>query len=72
MTKTATVSDVNANSLNDAGDIIVYTITVENKGNVTISTPTFNEYLIDGEGTNLTSSLVGPTYTSKTFSPTIK
>ncbi|MDG2396558.1 MAG: hypothetical protein P8M03_02770, partial [Flavobacteriaceae bacterium] len=72
VTKTATVSDVNVNGLNDAGDIIVYTITVENKGNVTISTPTFNEYLIDGEGTNLTSSLVGPTYTSKTFSPTIK
>ena len=33
--------------------------------------PTFNEYLIDGEGTNITSALVGPTYNSKTLSPTI-
>jgi uncharacterized repeat protein (TIGR01451 family) len=71
VTKTATVTDSNSNGLNDAGDIIVYTITLENKGNVTLSSPTFNEYLIDGEGTNITSALVGPTYNSKTFSPTI-
>ena len=62
VTKTATVTDSNSNGLNDAGDIIVYTITLENKGNVTLSSPTFNEYLIDGEGTNITSALVGPTY----------
>ena len=61
VTKTATVTDSNSNGLNDAGDIIVYTITLENKGNVTLSSPTFNEYLIDGEGTNITSALVGPT-----------
>ena len=71
VTKTATVTDSNSNGLNDAGDIIVYTITLENKGNVTLSSPTFNEYLIDGEGTNITSALVGPTYNSKTLSPTI-
>ena len=35
-TKTATVSDTNGSGLNDPGDIIIYTITVENTGNVTL------------------------------------
>ena len=36
ITKTATVSDVNSNSVNDQGDIITYTIIVSNTGNVTL------------------------------------
>ena len=71
VTKTATVTD-NGDGFTGTGDIIEYTITVENKGNVTVSSPTFNEYLRDGDGLNITSSLVGPTYTSKTLSPTVR
>ena len=33
VTKTAQVTDINNNGTNDAGDAILYTITVENKGN---------------------------------------
>ena len=33
-TKTAVITDSNSNSITDLGDVIVYTITVENKGNV--------------------------------------
>ena len=35
--KSATVSDVNANSLTDAGDIITYSIGIRNTGSVTVT-----------------------------------
>ena len=34
VTKTASVTDINNNNIVDAGDIISYSITIENKGNV--------------------------------------
>ena len=37
VTKTAVVSDVNANGLNDVGDKIIYTINVFNTGLVTVT-----------------------------------
>ena len=36
-TKTATVTDNNNNNVTDLGDTVVYTIAIENKGNVTLS-----------------------------------
>ena len=44
-TKTAVVSDVNSNGTNDLGDIITYTIRIENKGNVTLSSLTISDTL---------------------------
>ena len=53
VTKTAVVNDVNSNSSNDQGDIITYTITVENKGNVTLSNLTLVDTLADNDGNAL-------------------
>ena len=52
-TKTAVVSDVNSNSINDLGDIITYTIRIENKGNVTLSALAVSDTLTDGNDTSL-------------------
>ena len=62
-TKTATVTDNNNNSVTDLGDTVVYTIALENKGNVTLSGVTLADTLTDGNSStlNLTS---GPTFTS--------
>ena len=65
VTKVATVNDVNGNSKNDINDIINYSITVENKGNVSVSSLTFNDTLRDGNGNTLTLTS-GPTYVSGT------
>ena len=54
VTKIATVNDVNGNSKNDINDIINYSITIENKGNVSVSSLTFNDTLKDGNGNTLT------------------
>ena len=69
VTKIATVNDVNGNSKNDINDIINYTITVENKGNVSISSLTFNDNLRDGNGNALTLTSA-PTFVSGTAGST--
>ena len=48
VTKIASVNDVNSNSQNDSGDIITYTITVSNTGNVPLSGLSLVEGLTDG------------------------
>jgi uncharacterized repeat protein (TIGR01451 family) len=66
-TKTASVIDNNSSSSTDLGDTIVYTITVENKGNVTLSGVSLTDTLLDGDGSPL-SLTSGPTFTSSTAS----
>ena len=46
-TKTATVSDVNSNGVNDPGDIITYTIVVVNTGNVTLTGISLTDTMTD-------------------------
>ncbi|RPG54724.1 MAG: DUF11 domain-containing protein, partial [Flavobacteriales bacterium TMED96] len=70
VTKVATLTDVNSNGSNDLNDIIEYTIYIENRGNVNLTTPTFVDLLTDGVGTNLNAQLKGPSYHSQTLSPT--
>ena len=53
-TKVASVTDTNGNGVTDLGDVITYTITVENKGNVTLSGLTLVDTLKDGDGDLLT------------------
>ena len=49
VTKIAVITDSNGNGgTPDVGDVINYTITVANKGNVTISSVTFVENFKDG------------------------
>ena len=66
-TKTATVTDNNSNGSTDLGDTIVYTITVENKGNVTLSSIGLTDTLLDGDGSALSLSS-GPLFTSASAS----
>jgi gliding motility-associated-like protein/uncharacterized repeat protein (TIGR01451 family) len=65
VTKTASVTDVNNNAISDVGDSILYTITVENKGNVTLTGITLTDTLKDGNS-NVLSLVSGPTFTSST------
>ena len=62
-TKTAVVIDSNSNSSNDQGDIIVYTITIENTGNVTLTGVSLTDTLTDNAG-NILSLSSGPVFTS--------
>ena len=48
VTKTASVNDVNGNSQNDSGDIISYTITIVNTGNLPLTSFVLNDNLTDG------------------------
>ena len=66
-TKTATVTDNNTSGSTDLGDTIVYTITVENKGNVTLSGVSLTDTLLDGDGSPL-SLTAGPVFTSASAS----
>ena len=55
VTKTSTITD-NGNGVVGVGDIINYTITVENKGNVTLTGLTFSDILTDLNGSALSIS----------------
>ena len=47
VTKSATVSDVNGNGINDTNDIVTYTIIVSNTGNIKLSSVTLSDTLQD-------------------------
>ena len=55
VTKTASVTD-NGDGYTGPGDVINYVITVENKGNVTLSSLTVTDSLTDGNGDSLVMS----------------
>ena len=55
VTKTASVTD-NGDNYVGAGDVINYTITVENKGNVTLTGLTFVDTLTDGNAGTMSLS----------------
>ena len=64
--KTAVVTD-NGDGYNGAGDVISYTITVANTGNVTLSGLTLEDTLTDADGNTLSLSS-GPSYSRSTQS----
>ena len=47
------VSDTNGSGLNDPGDIIIYTIEVENTGNVTLTSISLDDTITDHNGNAL-------------------
>ena len=53
-TKTFTITDTNADGQNGSGDVINYTITFENNGNVTLTGINFTDTITDGNGQALT------------------
>ena len=55
MTKTASVTD-DGDGYTGPGDVINYVITIENKGNVTLSSLTVTDSLTDGNGGSLVMS----------------
>ena len=61
VTKIADVDDLNQDDETGPGDIINYTITVENKGNITITGISIIDTMIDGNGRSL-SLTSGPTF----------
>ena len=69
VTKTASVTDLNTNSVNDTGDTIFYTIVVHNKGNVTLTSLTLSDTLTDANSSTL-NLIAGPTFSSSSSSST--
>ena len=59
--------DNNSNSLNDINDTVVYTITVNNTGNLLLTNVALTDVLTDGNGTALSLD-AGPTFVSATDS----
>ena len=68
-TKTVSITDNNGNGSTDLGDLLTYTITFENKGNVTLSGLTISDTLTDGNNQLLTLT-TNPTFVSATTSST--
>ena len=69
VTKTALVNDNNGSGSNDLGDKIVYTITINNIGNVNLSGLTISDTLTDGDGNSL-GLTTSPTFVSATSNST--
>ena len=63
VSKTASTTDVNGDGSIGEGDLITYSITIENKGNVTLSGLTVTDTLLDGDGASLTLTTT-PTFVS--------
>ena len=59
MTKTSAITD-NGDGVVGKGDVVQYTISVINNGNVTLSSLTVSDVLSDATGTTL--SLIGPSF----------
>jgi uncharacterized repeat protein (TIGR01451 family) len=66
VTKTAIVDDINQDNETGPGDIINYTITVENIGNIIITGISITDTMIDGNGRTL-SLTIRPTFTNSTM-----
>ena len=65
VTKTASITDNNGDGNTGAGDTIVYTITVQNIGGITLSNISLVDVLTDGNGNGLPLT-TGPTLSSAT------
>ena len=65
VSKSASVTQNNGNTINDLGDTIVYTITVTNTGNVNLNNLTVSDTLTDFSGAGLTLT-TSPTFISGT------
>ena len=63
ISKTAVVSDTNANGITDLNDIITYTILVSNTGNIALNSITITDTLTDANSNTLTPTN-GPSFVS--------
>ena len=67
VTKSATVSDVNGNGINDTDDIVIYTIIVSNTGNIKLSSVSVSDTLQDSFFNDVTNQLNGPVFVSNSL-----